>query len=75
MSRLLREAGSDPLRPVRRVAAAIAIGVVGRVVTGAAIDAFLMYVFGDPAADHNERPPAEIGWRPGQAALEHRSAA
>lgn len=75
MSRLLRETRSDPLRPVRRVTAAIAIGVVGRVLTGAAIDAFLMYVFGDPANEHDGRPPAEIRWRPGQAALEHRPAA
>ena len=51
MSRLLRETGTDPLRPVRRFTAAVAIGALGRVLAGAALDAFVLYVFGNPATE------------------------
>jgi hypothetical protein len=51
MSRLLRETGTDSLRPVRRLTAAVAIALLGRVLTGAAVDAFLFYVLGNPATE------------------------
>ncbi len=51
MNRLRRETATDPLRPLRRLTAAVAIGVLGRVLTGAAVDAFVLYVFGNPATE------------------------
>lgn len=84
MSRLLRETGTDPLRPVRRLTAAVAIGVVGRVLTGAAVDAFLLYVLGNPATERRRgagRPPGDGGSvgrphlnRPGDVGLARRRA-
>jgi hypothetical protein len=63
------------LQSVRRVLAAVAVGMLGRALTYAAVDAFLLYVFGDPATDDHERLPADRRPRPREAAIGHRPAA
>ncbi len=43
------------LRVIRTVVAVAAAGAVGRVLWYSAVDAFLVYVFGDPAPQGGER--------------------
>ncbi len=49
MSRLRLEGGGSTRRVIRRGVALLTIGAVGRVLWYAAVDAFILYVFGNPA--------------------------
>ncbi len=75
MSKPPREPGSGSLPSVRGILSVAAVAVVGRALTYAAIDAFLLYVFGNPAVEHDEPLRPVMGSRPREAARQHRRAA
>lgn len=56
MNRRQREEG--PLRVLRRVVALVVAGAVGRALWYAAVDAFVLYVFGDPAPERRAPSPS-----------------
>lgn len=57
MNGLRLEAGGSTRRLIRRGVALLTIGAAGRVLWYAAVDAFILYVFGNPA------PPPRIDRR------------
>jgi hypothetical protein len=44
--------------PVRQLLAAVALGTVGRALWHLTLDAFVLYLFGDPAHERRQRPVA-----------------
>ncbi len=86
MSRQRHETSLTPRPPITRILAAVAIGAVGRALWHLTVDAFVLYVFGDPAreprkpfvargAEHPFARPghtaASCGRRPGGDRLAH----
>lgn len=60
MAKLRRETGLEALRSSGRILALAAAGALGRAAVSAAVDGFLLYVFGDPATEGHRgarRPP------------------
>ena len=70
MNRLRLEAWGSTRRVIRRGVALLTIGAAGRVLWYAAVDAFILYVFGNPAPSpgRNRRDPAGPAQRPGTGA-------
>ncbi len=66
MAKLRRETALDALRSSGRILAFAAAGALGRAAVYAAVDGFLLYVFGDPATEGH----AELADLPTRAACE-----
>jgi hypothetical protein len=63
MNRPRLDEGRRSLGVIRRVVAAVAVGAVGRALWYAAVDALVIYVFGNPAPPRRERL-ASVGTSP-----------
>ncbi|HEX2274090.1 MAG TPA: hypothetical protein VHG90_09490 [Acidimicrobiales bacterium] len=61
MTRQQRERSLMSRPPIRRVLAAVALGTVGRALWHLTLDAFVLYVFGDPGRERRERSVAASG--------------
>jgi hypothetical protein len=58
MTRQQRERSLMSRAPARQVLAAVALGTLGRALWHLTLDAFVLYVFGDPAHERRQRPVA-----------------